>query len=105
MNWLLDLRWPGNIRELKNLVERTVLVTKSDTLDVEDFSSQIQQSTKPAGAASLPAVGTLTIDEMEKSMIEKAMEFHDSNISKVARSLGLSRAALYRRLDKYGISV
>ena len=105
MKWLTDLPWPGNVRELKNLVERTALVTGHDTLDVADFQAQLQPSLKPADAVGLPAVGTITIEEMEESMIKKALEFHGSNISKVARSLGLSRAALYRRLEKYGISI
>ncbi len=105
VNWLADLPWAGNVRELKNLVERTVLVAGHDTLDVGDFQTQLQPSLKPTDAAGLPAVGTITIEEMEESMIKKALEFHGSNISKVARSLGLSRAALYRRLEKYGISI
>ncbi|TFH65630.1 MAG: sigma-54-dependent Fis family transcriptional regulator, partial [Candidatus Zixiibacteriota bacterium] len=101
--WLKNLPWPGNVRELKNLVERTVLVTNRDTLDVEDFRTQHRQSPSGRIAMDLPPVGTITIDEMEESMIRKALEFHGSNISRVARSLGLSRAALYRRLEKYGI--
>lgn len=104
MRWLSELSWPGNVRELKNLVERTVLVTDGDRLDVNDFREQVQHTAKSVDNTSLPAVGTMTIDEMEKSMIRKALEFHGSNMSKVARSLGLSRAALYRRLEKYGIS-
>jgi transcriptional regulator with PAS, ATPase and Fis domain len=52
---------------------------------------------------TLPVVGSLTIDEMELSMIKKAMEFHKNNISQVARSLGLSRGTLYRKLEKYQI--
>lgn len=103
LSWLKRLTWPGNVRELKNLVERTVLISNRDFLDIEDFQAQLQPSPQKRGPEDLPAVGVFTIEEMEKSMIEKALEFHGSNISKVARSLGLSRAALYRRLDKYGI--
>ena len=53
---------------------------------------------------AIPAVGTMTLDEMEASMIRKAIAFYDGNISKVARALGLSRGALYRRMEKYEIS-
>jgi two-component system NtrC family response regulator len=102
--WLAALPWPGNVRELKNLVERTVLVSGHDVLDVADFQQQFETYPQHAPAAALPAVGTVTIDEMEKSMILKAIEFHGNNLSQVARSLGLSRGALYRRLEKYGIS-
>jgi DNA-binding NtrC family response regulator len=102
--WLSELPWPGNVRELKNLVERTALVTSHDLLDVGDFQAQYQVMPKSCDATSLPAVGTITIDELEKLMIKKAMELHGDNLSEVARSLGLSRGALYRRLEKYGLS-
>ncbi|MCP4580732.1 MAG: sigma-54-dependent Fis family transcriptional regulator [candidate division Zixibacteria bacterium] len=104
MDWLKDLPWPGNIRELKNLVERTVLVSDKNSLEVGDFQAQYRTDTRKGAKDSIPAVGTMTLEEMEISMIKKALEFHDGNISKVSRSLGLSRAALYRRLEKYGIS-
>jgi two-component system NtrC family response regulator len=104
LKWLAGLRWPGNVRELKNVVERTVLVTDKDELDIEHFKEQMRQTTSPA-QDSRPAIGTVTIEEMEKTMIEEALELHDRNISKVAQSLGISRAALYRRLDKHGIEI
>jgi DNA-binding NtrC family response regulator len=102
--WLKDLPWPGNIRELKNLVERTVLITNKDLLDVDDFQNQYRTDPRKGAKNSLPAVGSMTLEEIEIMMIQKAMEFHNGNISKIAKSLGLSRAALYRRMDKYGIS-
>ncbi len=104
LNWLKEIAWPGNIRQLKNLVERTVLVSDQDTLNIDCFKNQLHSISSSPKEHSLPAVGTCTIDEMEKSMIEKALEFHSGNLSKTARSLGLSRTALYRRLEKYGIS-
>ncbi|GGG04713.1 sigma-54-dependent transcriptional regulator [Pontibacter amylolyticus] len=103
LQWLKELPFPGNIRELKNLVERTVLVAEDDVLRAEDFQAQAQQGPVKAGDKALPAVGTMTLDEMEASMIRKSMAYYHNNISKVARALGLSRAALYRRLEKFGI--
>ncbi|OKL38794.1 sigma-54-dependent transcriptional regulator [Pontibacter flavimaris] len=103
LQWLKELPLPGNIRELKNLVERTVLVAERDVLQAEDFRAQAQQSPAKPGDKTLPAVGTMTLEEMEASMIRKSMSFYHNNISKVARALGLSRAALYRRLDKFNI--
>lgn len=103
LKWLKELPLAGNIRELKNLVERTVLVTSHDKLDVDDFTGQMQKPGNKNIMKTMPAVGSITLDEMEKSMIMKAMEHHKKNISKVARSLGISRGALYRRLEKFRI--
>ncbi|HOP06702.1 MAG TPA: sigma-54 dependent transcriptional regulator [candidate division Zixibacteria bacterium] len=97
--------WPGNIRQLKNVVERTVLVSTDNLLDEADFMRQLDRAPQMSGTIELPAVGTVTLDQMEESMIRKALDHHDHNLSRVARSLGLSRAALYRRLEKYGISL
>jgi two-component system, NtrC family, response regulator len=103
LQWLKELPFQGNIRELKNLVERTVLVAESDVLKPGDFQVQSQQSPAKPGDKALPAVGAMTLDEIEASMIKKSMAYYHNNISKVARALGVSRAALYRRLEKFGI--
>jgi len=104
LEWLKTLSWPGNIRELKNLVERTVLVSDSNLIRQPDFARQLERAPKPNTKTSLPQVGEMTLEEIEISMIQKALEFHTGNIKQVAQSLGLSRAALYRRLEKYGIN-
>lgn len=102
MAWLRHLPLPGNVRQLKNLVERVVLLSPSDTLDLAAFQTQYQPSAgKPAGG--LPEVGAMTLEEMEVQMIRRAMDFHKGRIARVARSLGLTRSALYRRLEKFGI--
>lgn len=103
IKWIAQLPLPGNIRQLKNLVERTVLVSKKDYLEIADFSSQAALSPGNKGKMRLPEVGELTLEEIEVLMIKKAMEFHRNKISKAASSLGLTRSALYRRLDKYDI--
>ncbi len=105
LEWLKTLSWPGNIRELKNLVERTVLVSESNLIQQSDFARQLERAPKSNTKTSLPQVGEMTLEEIEISMIQKALEFHTGNIKQVAQSLGLSRAALYRRLEKYGINV
>ncbi len=104
LNWLKSLAWPGNIRELKNLVERTVLVSSKDVLEIEDFSEHLQSGPNKQAKSSLPAVGSMTLEEMEVTMIKKALAFHKNNISKAARSLGITRSALYRRMEKFGLS-
>jgi DNA-binding NtrC family response regulator len=103
MKWLQGFNWPGNIRQLKHLIERTVLMSNKAVLEIEDFSLPLQMQPE-GGKDFLPAVGSMTLDEMEKAMIVKAMNTHQNNITKVAEALGLSRAALYRRFEKYGIA-
>jgi DNA-binding NtrC family response regulator len=65
--------------------------------------SQLEQSPAAKGSVQLPQVGTVTLDELEIQMIRKAMEFHKNKITRVASSLGITRSALYRRLEKYNI--
>jgi DNA-binding NtrC family response regulator len=103
MKWLQQLPLPGNIRQLKNIVERTILVSKNDELDIDDFRSQLELSPAKKGDIQLPGIGTLTLEEVELEMIKRAMEYHKNKIAKAAVSLGLTRSALYRRLDKYQI--
>jgi len=101
--WLKAEPWPGNIRELRHLIERTVLLTTADVLDPSDLAKAARMPGRPAGRESLPPPGSMTMDEMEKAMIEKCMAHYAGNVSKVADALGISRAALYRRFEKYGI--
>ncbi|HEX8547181.1 MAG TPA: sigma-54 dependent transcriptional regulator [Cytophagaceae bacterium] len=103
MKWLQQLPFPGNIRQLKNLVERSLLVSKKNGLDVVDFQSQLETSSFNKGSIQLPEVGTFTLEETEVLMIKQALDFHQNKISKAAKSLGLTRSALYRRLEKYNI--
>ena len=103
--WLQAQPWPGNVRQLRQWVERAVLVSTRDRLDVEDFAESIEPTRPDAGVDALPPVGSMTMDEIERAMIVKSLRHHGGNVSKVAESLGLSRAALYRRFEKYEIPV
>jgi DNA-binding NtrC family response regulator len=103
LNWLQELPLNGNIRALKNLVERTVLVSPRSILQIEDFQQQTSPRPRLNPDSAFPAVGTITLEDMEIQMIKKAMIFHKGQISKVSRSLGITRSALYRRLEKYGM--
>jgi len=105
LQWLQKLPWPGNIRELRQLVERAVLLSNSTTLDVGDIERALQMQPAEPTPQKLPAIGSMTLDEMERSMVEKAMAQYNNNVSKVAEALGISRAALYRRLEKFGINL
>ena len=102
--WLQDQPWPGNIRQLKQTLERAVLVIDGDRLDARDLvalSGLEERETR--GGTALPSPGTMTLDEMEKAMIVKCMRHYEGNVTRVAEALGLSRAALYRRFEKYGL--
>lgn len=103
--FLQRLPYPGNIRELKNLVERTMLVSGKSLLDVADFESQCLNlgNTQAVTKGSAPSFEGMTLDEIERQTILQALETHNGNLSHVASALGISRAALYRRLEKYDI--
>jgi DNA-binding NtrC family response regulator len=97
MSRLKRYAWPGNIRELQHAIERAVIMTDSDTLQESDFLygrtlSSLSNSND-----------TLNLDEVEKTAIAKALQLHNGNISKAADELGLTRASLYRRMEKYGL--
>lgn len=101
--YLQSLPYSGNIRELKNLVERTILVSAKNLLNAADFKSQSSAGGDTTSGNSFMLNG-MTLDEMEKQTIIQALDTHKGNLSHVASALGISRAALYRRLEKYGIS-
>jgi DNA-binding NtrC family response regulator len=107
--WLQQQPWPGNVRQLRHTLERALLVSQHDALEVADFTMALamdaQGDREPASADALPPIGAMTLDQIEEAMIRKALLHHDGNISRVAEALGLSRAALYRRFEKYGIAV
>ena len=105
LNFLSRLPYSGNIRELKNLVERTILVSGKQTLDAADFESQYQRHDEPAKAAEGTSFAGMTLDEIERQTILQTLEQHKGNLSQVALALGISRAALYRRLEKYKIGI
>ena len=99
--FLQALPYPGNIRELKNLVERTLLVSTSKSLGERDFRAQY---TGDAPSGGQPAA-TTTLESNERSAIETALARSGGNLSRTAALLGISRQALYRRIEKYGIKL
>ena len=110
IRWLEQQSWPGNIRQLTQTIERVMLMSGSQILTVQDFISNSSSNSSSTNENSStmndnPFSSTnMTLDEVEKLMIEKALVAYKRNITKVAEALGVSRAALYRRLEKYGLN-
>ena len=94
LNRLKVYTWPGNVRELQHAVERAVIMSDGRALGPDDFLL----SATPVGDAE-----DFNLDRVEKSVIRKAIDKHHGNISHAARELGLTRGALYRRLEKHGL--
>jgi DNA-binding NtrC family response regulator len=106
LRWLQTKNFPGNIRELKHTIERAVIMASNQSLQVEDFSlATSMQPSSTTARDNLPEVGSMSLEDIEKAMIIKTISHHGGNITKVAESLGMSRFALYRRLEKYGIHI
>ncbi len=95
---LLEYRWPGNVRELEHAVERAVLMAQGDLVRAGDLGLQ------PRAAAGEAALEELTLEEAEALLIRKALDRYQGNVSRAAEALGLSRSALYRRLQAHGLA-
>jgi DNA-binding NtrC family response regulator len=93
---LTEYPWPGNVRELDHAVERAVLMTQAEQIGVGD----LLLLRRPAGRERLE---DLPLEEVERVLVQKALDRHGGNVSHAAAALGLSRTALYRRLEKYGL--
>ena len=94
---LADHPWPGNVRELDHAVERGVLMSCGEQLSPADLGLQ------PLAAEGLPSIEEMTLEEVEQLLIRKALARADGNVKQAARALGLSRSALYRRLERYSL--
>jgi DNA-binding NtrC family response regulator len=93
MDALVSHAWPGNVRELRHAVERGVLMARGREIEPSDLGLRRREE-------GVPLMEELTLEDAERLMIEKALERHQGNVSKAAESLGVSRSALYRRLQR-----
>lgn len=96
MQALLDHPWPGNVRELDHVIERAVLLAQGGFVMVGDLGLR-------SGREPSPRLEDMSLEDVECSLIKKALDRYDSNVSHAAKALGLSRSALYRRLQRYGL--
>lgn len=97
---LQDYAWPGNIRSLNHAIERAVVLNDKDTLQPEDFA--LTPALADQSSNVIPA-GTLNLERLERNAVEQALKKHAGNISQAARELGLTRMALYRRMEKHDL--
>jgi DNA-binding NtrC family response regulator len=95
MQQLMHYAWPGNVRELEHAVERAILLCRGDEVEPSDLAIV---SARPA----TQSFDSMSIGEVEALLIRKVLRRYNNNISQAAEALGLSRAALYRRIEKYG---
>jgi two-component system response regulator HydG len=98
MEELRTYHWPGNIRELQHAIERAVIMSDNEEVESGDLFLQ-------AGEEEMSGIGldNMNLDDVERAVIKKALDLHEGNISKAAEDLGLTRASLYRRLEKHGL--
>jgi DNA-binding NtrC family response regulator len=100
---LVEYAWPGNVRALRHAVERAVILAPAEAIEPHDLQLDYASETSrdPAPALSIPTI--LNLDHLEKETILKALRKHGFNISRAANELGLTRASLYRRMEKHDI--
>ncbi|WP_263788539.1 sigma-54-dependent transcriptional regulator [Salinibacter grassmerensis] len=99
---LHQYHWPGNVRELRHTVERAVILSESAQIEPGDlrFSAPSRDASSGDGEG---AFNTLDLDDLEQKAVRKALSKHGGNVSQAADELGISRRALYRRIEKYGL--
>jgi DNA-binding NtrC family response regulator len=97
MDSLMAHSWPGNIRELRHVVERAVLMAQGAFVNPADLGLE------PTKSVSVGAIDEMSLEDVERLLIKKALLRFSGNANKAAEALGLSRSALYRRLQKYGL--
>ncbi len=109
MSALCQYAWPGNVRELAHAIERAVILTEGDTLDI---TSVVGNSAAPSAHSASQSTedinnqlqyDTFDLDILEQRTVRAALKHHQGNVSHAAKALGLTRGAMYRRLEKYGL--
>jgi transcriptional regulator of acetoin/glycerol metabolism len=88
--------WPGNVRELAHTIERATLLAEGDTIHARDLTFR-------AASEGVPRLDEMSLEDVERVLVSKALARFDGNISAAAEALGLSRSALYRRLQRHGL--
>jgi DNA-binding NtrC family response regulator len=96
MQALMQYSWPGNVREMEHTIERAVLMCRTNEIQPGDLSLSSQR-------APSQSLEDLSLEAVEAVLVRKALQRYQGNVSQAAEALGLSRGALYRRMEKYGV--
>jgi DNA-binding NtrC family response regulator len=103
MERLIAHDWPGNVRELENVIHRTLLVTMGPEIKVEDLPPELGEAGEFLSRVEEVETDLLSLEELERRAIRRALDACDGNLSDAARRLGIGRSTLYRKLDQYGL--
>jgi len=101
MDRLVRHDWPGNVRELENVMHRSLLVATDTQITAQDLPSTL--TTAVSVRSEIGDHGTLNLEELERRVVERALEVCEGNLSDTARRLGIGRSTLYRKLEHYGL--
>jgi DNA-binding NtrC family response regulator len=94
---MMQYPWPGNVRELEHTIERAVLLCRGEEIEPANLAIPSARS------STTSSFENMSIDEVEALLIRKVLRRCEGNITQAAEALGLSRSALYRRIEKYGL--
>lgn len=100
---LLQYNWPGNVRELDHTIERSVLLSSGNEIRVSDLGLIPTAAPGDEGATGGPSLDDMSLEDVEKYLIQRTLKRNDGNATKTAQDLGLSRSAFYRRLQRFGL--
>lgn len=107
MQHMLSYNWPGNVRELDHTMERAVLMARNPRVEVADLGLELKRPSLGADPAAVRSLGQaleeLSLEQVEALLVRKALARSGGNVSQAAEALGLSRGALYRRMEKHGL--
>jgi two-component system response regulator HydG len=107
--WLLSYHWPGNVRELRNAIERAILLCDGGLITGDHLPAPMTFPSEPVARVANGTNGAsmngdvIDLESMERKMVERALGQSNGNKTRAARLLGVTRAQLYSRLDKYGL--
>lgn len=101
---LLEYSWPGNVRELQNVCQRAVILSAAETIDAEDLLLQHQPKKRDSLSLNAGANKNRALDDIDQQTLERVLAQHQGIVSRAAKELGITRQALYRRMEFYGLA-